>query len=208
MKLLQPKAKTTTSSFFTVQEVKRRAQQEMQRTGLSAEELLRQQADATTDWRVVPHTGLMEHWLAHRPTVRNTEPRVADASIRMLLTAGYNAAALADAVLFKGISQSEMSPDGNDTATSLLLRDRHQSPAGYYSTDICRALSFLNGRKRDVTVGIVGWLFVCADPWGQQPILDNSMLGDGRPAHNNDLRYAGANVIAFAQVEVTALRPR
>jgi hypothetical protein len=39
MKLLKP---TTTAAFFTIDEVKRRAHEKMQRTGLSAEELLRQ----------------------------------------------------------------------------------------------------------------------------------------------------------------------
>ena len=166
-------------------------------------------SESKADWHVIPHSGLMSHWLANRPVERLAEPHAQEAEILVLLSTGHAVGAIADARLFKGTADAEMqSATGQDTPTSRLLREQHQSPKGYYSTDICRSLDFLNGHAKPVAVGDTGWLFICDQPFGEQAIPDHVGLrkGDGRRAFNNDFVYAGARVVAFAQVRITKVR--
>lgn len=163
-------------------------------------------SESSADWHVISHVGFMSQWLAKRPAQRFAEPHVQDAEVLTLLSVGHTLDAIAGATLFKGIADIEMqSATGQDTPTSKLLRTQQQSPQGYYSTDICRSLVFVKGHAHPVKPGDTGWLFICDQPFGWQPIPDKVGLrrNDGQRAFNNDFVYAGARVLAFAKIKIT-----
>lgn len=204
--------KSNQGKFFTEQEVRLRARQEMERTGLSAEELIKlnnKQVTSATPlvWRVIPSVGLMSHWLTHRPDKRLAEPSVQDAVILSMFSAEADFETLLNARLFKCLPESDIQDSaGEPTATCLALRDKGVSPKGYYSSDICRGLSFINGPKSPAHTGDTGWLIICDKPFGAREIPDNHVglhTGDGRRVFNNDFLYQGAHVLALAKIKVT-----